>query len=470
MKKNLLFFATLLLIVSCSKFEEPTIVPLTADDVLAEETVSEYAVSVDDALAALDIALKSIDGADTRSTDARRVRSVKALKARDVLSATRTEQIPDVEDMFYIVSFDEGEGSAVLGADTRLEGIYAILDDTELSPADFVAIATRSDAGDGEMRYVATEEELRQFVTSCITSAAVEDLENAGTNSFIIDPPIHILPPVGFPIYDTVYVGVYRQAPLCSTKWDQGTPYNNLCPLTTNSTIEHQPAGCVAIALAQILSANQDSETISISGNTFYWHLINQCNYGCYPTDEGEYEVARFIRAIGDYVDMYYGDNGSSADDTDAKQLLNHIGYESLSIYPMDDDDVNFYRGQLMVCDRQIPYYASGARTGNIGHAWVIDGWDAYRTDIYVTYEYSGMIPIEPAEPELYSSTRTRRVHCNMGWEGLCDGYYAYRVFNTSVRLDDKYIDTSIGDEGGTMAPSAYNIGMQYIFYKLSDE
>lgn len=400
MKKNLLFFATLLLIVSCSKFEEPIIVPLTADDVLAEEAVSEYAVSVDDALAALDIALKSIDGADTRSTDARRVRSVKALKARDVLPATRTEQIPDVEDMFYIVSFDEGEGSAVLGADTRLEGIYAILDETELTPADFVATATRSDAGDGEMRYVATEEELRQFVTSCITSAAYRDLTTPKEDSVVLtqhqdstlvrvvdlesgevlysDPTatrVEIIKPIisGLPRDETFVYDVRQKSPILATKWTQsGTPYNDLC---FNEQNIKSPAGCVTIALAQILYRNQSTGYIMIDNQMYDTSLIGQYEYGeTNQSTSAAIEMANFIYAVANKAEVTFDPNGSGSNIYKAADVMSHVGYVSPTVTTYNTNVGPVPTSYKVVRDsiylRERPMYMRGAHAGaSSGHA-----------------------------------------------------------------------------------------------------
>ena len=42
--------------------------------------------------------------------------------------------------------------------------------------------------------------------------------------------------------------------PLLTTKWDQGTYYNSLCPENTNHYSGHVWAGCVATAMAQIIN------------------------------------------------------------------------------------------------------------------------------------------------------------------------------------------------------------------------
>lgn len=489
MKKILLFFAALLLIVSCSKFDETTVAPPLTDETPVEEAVSEYAVSVDDALAALDIALKSIDGADTRSSDARRVRSVKALKARDVLPATRTEQLPDVEDMFYIVSFDEGEGSAVLGADTRLEGIYAILDETELTPADFVATATRSDAGDGEMRYVATEEELRQFVTSCITSAAYRDLitpkeeewieyqdsvlvsdkvmetvapRGGGDLPGIIKP---ITPVPNPPIREQTYV--YENShvdPMLRTKWTQsGGIYNGLC--FENGVMCY--AGCVPIAAAQLIYHNATG-TITFDGKTFDCLLLNQFRYDYVGTQtyDAMMEVARYIREIGLYLDVDYGEVGSGIGTSgylsDIADLLLEVGYNSASYESFDYDNTKYIIETL-----EKPFVMSGGKASGKGHAWVIDGWNSYVSRTYQLVYNPNLPDYPPYDSYLVSSTTIQQVHANMGWNGKCDGYYTYNLFDVSQRLDPEDIATDYGDYAGTNGDSVYDRAFYYIEYRL---
>jgi hypothetical protein len=53
-------------------------------------------------------------------------------------------------------------------------------------------------------------------------------------------------------------------------------------------------------------------------------------------------------------------------------------------------------------------------------------------------------------------------VHCNWGWEGVCDGYYETSVFD----LNNGAI---IPDEGtsGTTKTFCYNLGIDAIIYNF---
>ena len=70
------------------------------------------------------------DGAATRSGGVRRVKSVTTVSP-EVLNpgGTRSEATADVEELLYIVNFENEAGYAILGADDRLEPVYAVVDE-----------------------------------------------------------------------------------------------------------------------------------------------------------------------------------------------------------------------------------------------------------------------------------------------------------------------------------------------------
>ena len=50
---------------------------------------------------------------------------------------TRSEATADVEDLLYIVNFENEAGYAILGADDRLEPVYAVVDEGSLTTEEF---------------------------------------------------------------------------------------------------------------------------------------------------------------------------------------------------------------------------------------------------------------------------------------------------------------------------------------------
>jgi len=132
--------------------------------------------------------------------------------------------------------------------------------------------------------------------------------------------------------------------------------------------------------------------------------------------------------------------------------------------------DLSLTAIQNLIYDNQRPTYIRGASSGG-NHAWVIDGINFYNIrDWLVKYappkDLNSSQRGEEISRELLSSTPVRKVHCNMGWGGLCDGYYTYNVFDTSKRLNFGDVDTSVGDKSGTVG-YIFNSAFKIIYYTL---
>ena len=68
---------------------------------------------------------------------------------------------------------------------------------------------------------------------------------------------------------------------LIQTTWDQGAPYNNLCPLALNGNgqYEHCVTGCVATAMAQVIKF-WNHPAVGLSWNSYYPNNGNPTYYG----------------------------------------------------------------------------------------------------------------------------------------------------------------------------------------------
>ena len=132
--KRTLIFATLaaMFAISCQKdFNGPTNI-----SVESEVAVNPYVVSVDQALARLDAEMAAIYGEGTRAAS-RVVKSVQTLNIESIAPATRGGDDFDATDLLYIVEFDDNQGSAILGADVRVDEVFAILDESVITEEDF---------------------------------------------------------------------------------------------------------------------------------------------------------------------------------------------------------------------------------------------------------------------------------------------------------------------------------------------
>lgn len=206
-----------------------------------------------------------------------------------------------------------------------------------------------------------------------------------------------IAPPSNFPS---------KVEPILTCHWHQNSPYNSLCPKNTI-------AGCVAIALAQILytykypvhGLGQKSyiwkdQTLSANfENTYYdWeHMLDKYSNKSY-TDQQKYAVSELVYHCGVAVSMYYGFNASSASNTSIRYaLINHFDYQT-ETYKCRSSYSNEEWMKMIFSDlsqgKPIAYKGENEE-GQTGHAFVLDGYDA-----------KGLI------------------HVNWGWGGSEDGYY----------------------------------------------
>ena len=197
--------------------------------------------------------------------------------------------------------------------------------------------------------------------------------------------------------------------PLLTTKWHQGCLYNSLCP-EMSGPCGHAEVGCVAVAMGQIMnywqyptigygshSYNNAGTTLTADfGNTEYdWdHMPDSL---CEASSEEEIEaVATLLFHCGVSVEMRYTPGGSGAYSRDVVDALKDYFLYSKDLHREKKDNDNLlWLNKLRNCiGQQRPVYYSG--TGNGGHAFVCDGYDA--NDL---------------------------LHFNWGWGGNGNGYFA---------------------------------------------
>ncbi len=93
---------------------------------------------------------------------------------------------------------------------------------------------------------------------------------------------------------------------------------------------------------------------------------------------------------------------------------------------------------------RTVLAYGSVFSNGKYGHMWVIDGWKSIRHNyIRITYDGFG---VEKSR-ELTDSETIDYVHCNMGYDGECDGYYTMTLFDCTYIKSGDEMETGYGDK-----------------------
>lgn len=195
-------------------------------------------------------------------------------------------------------------------------------------------------------------------------------------------------------------------APLLTTTWDQGKPYNNLCPTGCYT-------GCVATAMAQVMKYHNypangtglvkttyGGKTLSMNldGLTFAWSdMLNNYKTATSGTEAQRTAVAQLMQACGYSVEMNYGTSASGAMSQKlVGALVDHFNYDLATDYIVRDymqpEEWEEMVYQEVKAGRPLLY--GGRGTGG-GHQFVCDG---YRTDGYF--------------------------HFNWGWSGAYDGYF----------------------------------------------
>ena len=194
--------------------------------------------------------------------------------------------------------------------------------------------------------------------------------------------------------------------PLLATLWDQGSPYNNLCPVDGEGPGGHALTGCVATAMAQVMkywnypTTGQDShtythptygeQTVNFGSTTYDW--ANMTNtYGGSSTAAEQLAVATLMYHCGVSVDMNYGASGSGAQSFNVQNaLVNYFKYASSASYVSRDayTDAQWIAFLKHELDESRPLFYSGSNISS-GHAFVCDG---YRSDDYfhINWGWSG--------------------------------------------------------------------------------
>lgn len=197
-------------------------------------------------------------------------------------------------------------------------------------------------------------------------------------------------------------------APLMDTRWDQGNPYNILCP-----DVEGKPTytGCVATAMAQVMkyfnypaagtgsvsySWNSEVLSLDLSAKPFAWDDMLP-TYTDAATEAQKDAVAWLMQCCGYSVEMTYGTSESAANIYYwAPSLMRYFGYAPTSrpIVRRYFTNSAWEKEIYSSLENGSPVLYGGQGSAG-GHAFVCDG-----------YQGDGMY------------------HFNWGWSGKSDGYY----------------------------------------------
>ncbi len=202
-------------------------------------------------------------------------------------------------------------------------------------------------------------------------------------------------------------------SPLLRTKWDQGAPYNTLCPVINGvKTV----TGCVATAMAQIMYYHKwpQEATTAIpaytQGNFAHQELSPKVfEWDNMPLTSAETDVnnavATLMRYAGQAVNMTYGPESGAMDRACSPALVNYFDYDpGIKLAFRGSSTCSEWHTMVyeeLANDRPVLYI--GDKTSS-SHAFICDGYDG-----------NGLY------------------HINWGWGGIADGYFVLEILNPNA-------------------------------------
>lgn len=206
-----------------------------------------------------------------------------------------------------------------------------------------------------------------------------------------------------------------KYMPLLETFWHQLEPFNQELPFKDSDPQYHKPAGCGAIAVAQIM--NYHRHPAVVNGVAIDWEQTHLRG-----ASQDYREIARLVAAVSRGVRTKWGDTASSTTIENCRDFFKKSNYtvaqHSSNIESLVIGEIRSGR----------PVYIRG-NDGADGHAWVCDGYYS-KDQTYKLLAYS-MMYLEnrdfPQSPYYCEVSATRQVnrgkyfHANWGWD---DGYW----------------------------------------------
>lgn len=198
-------------------------------------------------------------------------------------------------------------------------------------------------------------------------------------------------------------------SPMTKTKWDQDSPYNDLCPTQNGKKCV---TGCVATAMAQTMkyynypakgigsnsySCSGQQLSVNFDQTEYDWdNMLDNYFTGEY-TDQQAQAVATLMYSCGVSVNMSYSPSESGASSYDAfAAMVNNFGYDK-SMRMARREYFSDQQWQQMAYEQLQQYgpFLYGGAGSDGGHEFVCDG---YSSDGYF--------------------------HFNWGWSGMSNGYF----------------------------------------------
>ena len=413
----IIFFAAVVFVACSNDVEDSMPVPAKEEEAVIND--NPYAVTIDEAEKILEQFLANENEQVTKGGGVAHQRRIKSRYTtggnKSVTRSANGEEVTTEEPVLHIFNFENNEGFAVMGGDRRGAPMLALTESGELTPGMTIDNPGMASA------LAHAEAVYRQMIVEAGCDTVV--ISN-GTATVIM-------------IKDSLVVNRHGA---CQTLWHQSYPFNMYCA-PNYSGMNNYSAGCVAIAVAQIMAFHKYPS--SYGGYTFNWD-----NMIANTTANDVAALVMFLNLPAN-LNTQPGPNGSSSNISLAPQTFQNFGYSNPGICTTYNTDIilncvmlgqpvliqGSEPAQSFILDSVDPTVSS--RTTLQGHAWVGDGGRIITSTMLVYNHVTGeILAVGP--------TTTKYVHCNFGWElGLCNGLYLsehYSYLSTHKELDFPYL------------------------------
>lgn len=227
---------------------------------------------------------------------------------------------------------------------------------------------------------------------------------------------------------------------LQTADWNQGAPYNNLCPVDVNG--KKSVAGCVPVAISEIVffhkhpvkgtgtlsaftSNGVDLPAVEL-GHEYQWNrMLSKYSSGNYTKEQGD-AVAKLVFDIGMMIQASYSSNGTSGVTSRVIRLAQYMGYDKAMV-KYSNTHKNDTEWKALLKDEigsGYPVLFAADQAAGAGHAFVIDGYDA-----------------------------SDRFLINWGWGGSSNGYYQLSAFGSYTINQIAYLNIR-PDKGNDYTPN----------------
>ncbi len=363
------------------------------------------------------------------------------------------------DSLLYVVQFKDNQGGAILSADKRIDG-------TVLAITEFGNILEKRKSNIDKIKKVYPDfhfynKEYDDYYVGNMPEGfgniALDMCKNYIETQFTRlkeDGTIEDVPN-DFIYYSTEvkpWEVTKKVSPMLTTLWHQRKPFNDnmeeyrsLKWWPIRIEWEKAPAGCVPVAVAQIMAYHEYPANFTCNGVKINWKGVKKISS---VNDEGgatkmdEIAVANLLENIGAWCLTFYTSDFGFTLPIMAKKYMSELGYPNA-------DRKNYYKTKVTIdmLNNGNPVFVAGISGWKDGHAWVVDGYikrereiqEVKNTKIPMTKKYNKEVVRTWSEAETL-------VHCNFGWGGKCNGYYNSGIFNLKNGAVEK--EWNEGDTG----------------------